>query len=49
LNHVDLRKIKERAALIKAKIGTLKLYGRLTEIEAESIARDVDVIMREAA
>ena len=49
MNQVDLTKIKETAALIKAKIGTLKLYGRLTEIEAESIARDVDVIIREAA
>jgi hypothetical protein len=49
LNHVDLMKIKERAALIKAKIGTLKLYGRLTNIEAESIANDADIIIQEAS
>lgn len=40
--------IRETAAKIRAKVGTLKLYGRLTEHEAESILRDTEIIIREA-
>ncbi len=48
MQHVNLLKIREKAAKIKAKVGTLKLYGQLTDIEAESILRDADEIIHEA-
>jgi hypothetical protein len=48
MQHVNLLKIRETAAKIKAKVGTLKFYGQLTDIEAESILRDADAIIHEA-
>jgi hypothetical protein len=48
MQHVNLLKIRETASKIKAKVGTLKLYGQLTEVEAASILRDADSIIREA-
>jgi hypothetical protein len=48
MQHVNLLKIREAAVKIKSKIGTLKLYGQLTDIEAESILRDADAIIHEA-
>lgn len=48
MRHVNLLKIRETATKIKSKIGTLKLYGQLTDIEAESILRDADTIIHEA-
>lgn len=41
-------RIRETAAKIRAKVGRLKLYGRLSEHEAESILRDTEIIMQEA-
>ncbi len=46
--HTNLLKIRETAEKIKAKIGTLRLYGQLTSIEAESILHDADAIIHEA-
>ncbi len=48
MQHANLLKIRETATKIKSKVGTLKLYGQLTDIEAESILRDADAIIREA-
>jgi hypothetical protein len=45
----NLLKIRETAAKIRAKVGTLKLYGQLTEREAESILRDAELIIKETA
>lgn len=41
-------KIRETAAKIKMKVGTLKLYGRLTAGDADAILRDADAIINEA-
>ena len=46
---MDLLRIRETAAKIRAKIGTLRLYGQLTEKEADSLLRDTEIILKETA
>ncbi len=48
MNQVNTTKIRETAAKIKAKVGTLKLYGHLTAGDAEAIMKDADAIIQEA-
>lgn len=45
---INTPKIRDAATKIKAKVGTLKLYGQMTEVDAEAILRDADTIIREA-
>ncbi len=49
MNQIDTSKIRETAAKIKAKVGTLRLYGQLTAGDAEAILKDADIIMQEVA
>jgi hypothetical protein len=49
LNGIDLTKIREKAAKIKTEVGAMKLYGQLPDMEAESILKDADTILQEAA
>lgn len=48
MNQINTSKIRETAAMIKAKVGTLRLYGQLTAGDAEAIMKDADVIIQEA-